>query len=81
VPANPGDELTMHCKITLFRPSHLRSTFILNTIADKYNDSTGKYDQSVAINGSIVSTLSTGMLTILAYSPVIDKMTNNTFTR
>ncbi|KAJ5890431.1 uncharacterized protein N7473_006659 [Penicillium subrubescens] len=29
------------------------------TMHYKYNDSTGKYDQSVAINGSIVSTLST----------------------
>ena len=34
----------------------------LMTIHYKYNDSTLKYDQTVAINGTIVSRLSTGML-------------------
>ncbi|EPS28362.1 hypothetical protein PDE_03308 [Penicillium oxalicum 114-2] len=38
VPANPGDQLTIHYQ---------------------FNDRTGKYDQSVALNGLIVSTLST----------------------
>ncbi|KAF5857155.1 hypothetical protein ETB97_006204 [Aspergillus alliaceus] len=30
-----------------------------STLQDKYNDSTGKYDQTVAINGKVVSSLST----------------------
>ncbi|CEL11203.1 hypothetical protein ASPCAL14306 [Aspergillus calidoustus] len=38
VPANPGDEITMHYV---------------------YNESTGEYDQTVSINGQVVSTLST----------------------
>ena len=34
------------------------------TIADKYNDSTRKYDQTVSLNGQVVSKLSTGSLEI-----------------
>lgn len=33
---------------------------MLTSVADKYNDSTRKYDQTVSLNGQIVSRLSTG---------------------
>lgn len=34
---------------------------------DKYNDSTGKYDQTVSINGEVVSTLSTSAFSFLLH--------------
>ena len=34
-------------------------TLSVLTDSDKYNDSTGKYDQTVSLNGSVVSSLST----------------------
>jgi len=35
-----------------------------NQPIDEYNDETGKYDQTVSINGEVVSRLSTGMLSV-----------------
>lgn len=56
VPANAGDELTMSCMCLL-----LHNYYIL-TMIDVYNEGTDEYDQSVAINGEVVSTLSTSEL-------------------
>lgn len=62
VPASAGDKITMHCKFSLYIP--LNIGIIVNQpwnfYTDVYNDSTGEYDQSAAINGKIVSTISTG---------------------
>lgn len=33
----------------------------VNQIIDEYNDETDKYDQTVSINGEVVSSLSTSM--------------------
>lgn len=35
-----------------------------NRFIDEYNDETGKYDQTVSINGEVVSSLSTSMLSV-----------------
>lgn len=56
VPANAGDELTMSCMCL-----PLDNDYIL-TMLDVYNEGTDEYDQSVAINGEVVSTLSTSEL-------------------
>lgn len=58
VPASAGDELTFHCKSSAsdWLP---KLYFTLTTDVDKYNDSTGEYDQTAAINGKIVSSFST----------------------
>lgn len=56
VPANAGDELTMSCKCL-----PLDGDCIL-TVLDVYNEGTDEYDQSVAINGEVVSNLSTSKL-------------------
>jgi len=36
-------------------------------LADKYNDSTKKYDQTVSLDGKVVSRLSTGRYSYTAY--------------
>lgn len=42
-----------------------------NEKLDKYNDDTGKYDQTVFINGESVSTLSTSKLLLSSYTNII----------
>jgi len=34
---------------------------VLTSLSDKYNDDTSKYDQTVSLNGEVVSKISTGM--------------------
>lgn len=61
VPAAPGAKVTMHCKLNCPFPSHflpIRPLCVL-TLLDKYNDATAKYDQTVSLNGKVVSKLST----------------------
>lgn len=56
--ANPGDEVTYHCQLEVFSNKPYTD---FDFWVDKYNDSTGKVDQTVLVNGNIVSTLSTCM--------------------
>ena len=55
VVAKPGAYVTMHCE-----PRFI--LYILadaNHVADKYNDTSSNYDQTVSLNGTVVSRLST----------------------
>jgi hypothetical protein len=36
-------------------------------LADKYNDSTKKYDQTVSLDGTVVSRLSSGKLSVASH--------------
>lgn len=58
VSAGEGDEVTMNCK----RLDRRFSASKADTLPDKYNDDTKKYDQTVSVNDKVVSKLSTGML-------------------
>jgi hypothetical protein len=54
--AQATDHITMHCKqYNLFVLGSVSD----NSFADKYDDSTGNYTQTVSLNGNTVSTLST----------------------
>lgn len=59
VPAGAGAQVTMHCKS---RISALSKAYLTNMLVDKYNDSTKKYDQTVSLDGKVVSRLSSGKL-------------------
>ena len=60
VTASPGDEATCHCEHTL-QFLAFQSSQDTDYAADKYNDATAMYDQTVSINGEPISTLSTGI--------------------
>jgi hypothetical protein len=65
VSAGAGAQVTMKCEFLI--PS--LSRYLVDTFPDKYNDSTKKYDQTVYVNGAVVSTLSTGKLSIVSQFP------------
>ncbi|VUC22892.1 unnamed protein product [Clonostachys rosea] len=52
---NAGDRVTSHC----WYIRALLSRSSINSNIDVYNDATGQYDQSVLVNGVVVSTVST----------------------
>lgn len=56
LPENAGTALVIHCMILGFPIPW--GSWLMSRI-DKYNDSTAKYDQTVSINGAVVSSLST----------------------
>jgi hypothetical protein len=64
--AGPGAQVTMNCMISKSQPNGLRRA---NVVVDKYNDSTKKYDQTVSIDGKVVSRLSTGKLGFISTFP------------
>jgi hypothetical protein len=54
--AKPGDKITSRCE------SRKSCNFVPVLIdSDKLSDSTGKYDQTILVNGQVKSTISTGM--------------------
>jgi hypothetical protein len=65
VSAGAGAHVTMKCEFLI--PS--LSKRLAETFPDKYNDSTRRYDQTVSVDGTVVSTLSTSKLTIVSQSP------------
>ncbi|KAM6510114.1 hypothetical protein FALCPG4_017741 [Fusarium falciforme] len=54
VPAKAGTKLTIHCVFN--RPL---TCYDVNMMLDVYNDATSKYDQTVTVGGSVISSLST----------------------
>lgn len=63
VSADKGDHILIHCAQTSCLTPLLQMCMgrdrLADVLVDKYNDSTNKTDQSVSINGEVVSTLST----------------------
>lgn len=57
VSASAGTQVTMNCMVS---DVHLAEGYLADTCPDKYNDSTKKYDQTVSVDGKVVSRLSTG---------------------
>jgi hypothetical protein len=65
VSAGPGAQVTMNC--TFSRSSDwTRFRRNPNAVLDKYNDSTKQYDQTVSLDGKVVSRISTGRSTSAA---------------
>ena len=64
VSAGAGAQVTMNCKSCM---SALPKAYLILMLADKYNDSTKKYDQTVSLDGKVVSRLSTGRSSYTAY--------------
>ena len=61
VSVGPGALVTMNCTFpTAWTGSLQASNKTSNACIDKYNDSTKKYDQTVSLDGKVVSRISTG---------------------
>jgi len=56
VSASEGSSVTFHCK--LLDPSRCCTT-VTDPSTDKYNDTSAQYDQTVSLDGTVVSRLST----------------------
>jgi hypothetical protein len=62
VTASPGSSVTFHCASNCFFPvrqSSMVDILLTKSYIDKYNDGTAKYDQTVSLDGTVVSTIST----------------------
>ena len=71
VSAGPGAQVTMNC--TFSRSTDwTRFKRNVNADLDKYNDSTKQYDQTVSLDGKVVSRISTGQSTT-SLTPFPDK--------
>ena len=66
VSAGPGAQMTMHCKSCICNCSV--EAYLTNMLLDKYNDATKKYDQTVSLDGKVVSRLSSGKFSIASHS-------------
>ena len=68
VSAGPGAQVTMNC--TFSRSSDwTRFKRNVNADLDKYNDSTKQYDQTVSLDGKVVSRISTGKIIRVSQLP------------
>jgi hypothetical protein len=67
VSAAAGAQVKMNCEFLI--PGLSSTCDLADTFPDKYNDSTKRYDQTVYVNGAIISTLSTGELSIVSQFP------------
>ena len=58
----PTPALKSRCTVSL--KCMLCQTYLTKMLVDKYNDSTKKYDQTVSLDGKVVSRLSSGEYTV-----------------
>lgn len=73
-PAVAGDRVTMHCKK---RPPKLSRAELTRRHADKFDDASGNYTQTVSVNNETVSTLSTSSGEALGWGSAVECAENN----
>lgn len=56
----PNKVTVSRTTVSLSEANSMRLCCHAYALADKYNDATAKFDQTVSVNGAVVSTLSTG---------------------